>query len=45
MPSEDVGTQLTGTIKKTISETDRHLSGGVQQLNGVVQEIGVALRG
>jgi hypothetical protein len=40
---ESFGTQLTGQIKKTIGETDRHLSGGVQQLNGVVQEIGVAL--
>jgi hypothetical protein len=40
---EAFGNQLAGQIKKTIGETDRHLSGGVQQLNGVVQEIGVAL--
>jgi hypothetical protein len=37
------GTQLTGAIRATISETDRHLSDGTQQLNGVVQQIGVAL--
>jgi hypothetical protein len=40
---EAFGTQLTGAIRKTISETDRHLSDGTQQLNGVVQQIGVAL--
>jgi hypothetical protein len=40
---ESFGTQLAGSIKKSVGETDRHLSDGVQRLNGVVQEIGVAL--
>jgi ABC-type transporter Mla subunit MlaD len=40
---EDFGNALTQQIKSTIAETDRHLGGGVQQLNGVVQELGVAL--
>jgi hypothetical protein len=40
---ESFGNQLTGQIKRTIGETDRHLSGGVQQLNGVIQEIQMAL--
>lgn len=40
---EDFGTQLANQVKTAIGETDRHLGGGVQQLNGVVQEIGSAL--
>jgi hypothetical protein len=40
---EDFGTQLVGSVRSTIGETDRHLSNGVGQLNGVVQEIGSAL--
>jgi len=40
---ENFGTQLITSVKNTMAETDRHLGGGVQQLNGVVQQIGVAL--
>src|SRR5690606_6106157 len=40
---ESYGNQLRNQIKRTIRETDRHLGTGVQQLNGVVQEIGAAL--
>jgi DNA repair exonuclease SbcCD ATPase subunit len=40
---EDFGTQLVEQIRKAIGETDRHLGGGVQQLSGVVQQIGVAV--
>ena len=40
---EDFGTSLNTQLKTTIAETDRHLGGGVQQLVGVVQEIGVAM--
>jgi len=40
---EEFGTQLVGSVRNTIGETDRHLSNGVGQLNGVVQEIGTAL--
>lgn len=40
---ESFGNQLRNQIKGTIGETDRHLGTGVQQLNGVVQEIGAAL--
>lgn len=40
---EDFGSALANQVKKAIGETDRHLGGGVQQLNGVVQEIGSAL--
>ena len=36
-------TQLISKLKDSIKETDGHLSKGVQQLNGVVQEMGVAL--
>jgi hypothetical protein len=37
------GDALTNQLKTAIGETDRHLGNGVQQLTGVVQEIGVAL--
>ena len=37
------GSSLLTSVKNSIGETDRHLSSGVQQLNGVVQEIGVAI--
>jgi hypothetical protein len=40
---EDFGNSLNSQIKTTVSATDQHLSKGVQQLNGVVQEIGSAL--
>jgi hypothetical protein len=40
---EQFGTSLLTNVKQSIKETDRHLSSGVQQLNGVVQEIGVAV--
>ena len=40
---EDFGNQLINQVKNTIAETDRHLGGGVQQLTGVVQQIGMAL--
>ncbi|MCG2593013.1 anti-phage defense ZorAB system protein ZorA [Ramlibacter sp. XY19] len=40
---EEFGTQLVGQIQKAIGETDKHLGGGVAQLNGVVQQIGVAM--
>jgi len=37
------GTQLTGAIKKSIGETDRHLGSGMTHLSGVVQEFQQAL--
>ena len=37
------GDALTNQLKTAIGETDRHLGNGVQQLTGVVQEIGAAL--
>jgi uncharacterized phage infection (PIP) family protein YhgE len=40
---ERFGSSLVNSVKQSIKETDRHLSSGVQQLNGVVQEIGVAV--
>jgi hypothetical protein len=40
---QDFGNALHTQLKTTIGETDRHLGAGVQQLNGVVQEIGAAL--
>lgn len=40
---EAFGTQLAGQIRKSIGESDGHLSKGVQHLNGVVQELGSAL--
>lgn len=40
---ESFGTQLAGQIRKSIGESDGHLSKGVQHLNGVVQELGSAL--
>jgi ABC-type transporter Mla subunit MlaD len=40
---ESFGTQLTDQVRKAIGETDKHLGGGVAQLNGVVQQIGVAM--
>lgn len=40
---EHFGTQLTEQVRKAVGETDRQLGGGVQQLTGVVQELGSAL--
>lgn len=40
---EEFGSALTNQLRNTIGDTDRHLSSGVQQLNGVVQHIGLAL--
>jgi hypothetical protein len=40
---EQFGTQLTEQVRKAVGETDRQLGGGVQQLTGVVQELGSAL--
>lgn len=40
---ENFGTQLTEQVRKAVGETDRQLGGGVQQLTGVVQELGSAL--
>jgi hypothetical protein len=40
---QDFGNALTSQLRTTIGETDRHLGSGVQQLNGVVQEIGAAV--
>ena len=40
---EHFGTSLNTQLKTTISETDRHLGKGVQQLSGVVEEISGAL--
>lgn len=37
------GDSMLGQLTKTIGETDKHLSSGVAQLNGVVQEIGASL--
>lgn len=40
---EQFGTQLAEQVRKAVGETDRQLGGGVQQLTGVVQELGAAL--
>lgn len=40
---QEFGNALTHQLRNTIGETDRHLGSGVQQLNGVVQEIGAAV--
>ena len=40
---ESFGRQLTEQVRKAVGETDRQLGGGVQQLTGVVQELGSAL--
>jgi len=40
---QQFGTQLTEQVRKAVGETDRQLGGGVQQLTGVVQELGAAL--
>lgn len=40
---EHFGTQLTEQVRNAVGETDRQLGGGVQQLTGVVQELGSAL--
>ena len=40
---QDFGNSLTHQLRTTMGDTDRHLSSGVQQLNGVVQHIGLAL--
>ncbi|MFT3800932.1 MAG: anti-phage ZorAB system protein ZorA [Burkholderiaceae bacterium] len=40
---EEFGGALASQLKNTIGDTDRHLSSGVQQLNGVVQHIGLTL--
>lgn len=40
---ENFGRQLAEQVRKAVGETDRQLGGGVQQLTGVVQELGSAL--
>ncbi len=40
---EEFGTQLVSQVKKTIAETDRHLTSGTGHLNGVVQELANAV--
>lgn len=40
---QDFGNALTNQLRSTLGETDRHLGSGVQQLSGVVQEIGAAV--
>src|SRR6266702_2096112 len=40
---EQFGNAMTNQLRQTIGETDRHLGHGVQQLTGVVQELGIAL--
>jgi hypothetical protein len=40
---ESFGTQLVEQVRNTVRETDIHLGGGVQQLTGVVQELGSTL--
>lgn len=40
---ETFGRQLTEQVRSAVGETDRQLGGGVQQLTGVVQELGSAL--
>lgn len=39
----DFGTQMSNQVSNTIKQTDTHLGNGVSQLNGVVQELAVAL--
>jgi hypothetical protein len=41
---EQFGNAMTNQLRQTIGETDRHLGHGVQQLTGVVQELGIALQ-
>jgi len=41
---EQFGTAMMSQLRQTIGETDRHLGNGVQQLTGVVQELGIALQ-
>ena len=41
---EQFGNAMTNQLRQTIGETDRHLGNGVQQLTGVVQELGIALQ-
>jgi hypothetical protein len=38
------GDELVHSVKKTINETDRHLSDGTGHLNGVVQEFAIAVQ-
>jgi hypothetical protein len=40
----DFGASMVGQVKSTIAETDRHLASGVTHLNGVVQELGIAVQ-
>jgi len=40
---KEFGDALTTQLHRTIGDTDKHLGNGVQQLTGVVQEIGTAL--
>lgn len=37
------GTQMSNQVANTIKQTDSHLSSGVSQLSGVVQELETAL--
>ncbi|OUL72167.1 anti-phage ZorAB system protein ZorA [Paraburkholderia hospita] len=41
---EQFGNAMTNQLRQSIGETDRHLGHGVQQLTGVVQELGIALQ-
>ncbi|WP_143749422.1 anti-phage ZorAB system protein ZorA [Caballeronia arvi] len=41
---EQFGNAMSNQLTKTIAQTDRHLGDGVQQLTGVVQELGTALQ-
>lgn len=40
---EEFGTAMTNQLRSSLGDTDRHLSSGVHQLNGVVQHLGLAL--
>jgi demethoxyubiquinone hydroxylase (CLK1/Coq7/Cat5 family) len=40
---EHFNTAMKNQVKATISDTDRHLGNGVNQLNGVVQELSMAM--
>jgi hypothetical protein len=40
----DFGTSMVGQVKSTIAETDRHLANGTGHLNGVVQELAIAVQ-
>jgi hypothetical protein len=35
---------MVGQVKSTIAETDRHLANGTGHLNGVVQELAIAVQ-